>query len=202
MNKNLAIVISIIAVIVLAGVVIMVPALFQPKTSMTVTFYDADDNVVWSEKTDYGLFEFGFVTEAGSEITKAVVAVNYIVEGYDPDNTIRTHCNFYIDAHLRTITGGFAGDASYDSVVLVNTPTGSFTHDFYFADFIGVESTGKTWGWRVNVDATLECFEYLPNSIQLVDTADPWLGTLGFNVDWDEPAGFAIVGSDFNFGPT
>ena len=187
MNKNLAIAIGVLAVIVLAGVV-MIPALFPAKTSMTVTFYDADD---------------GFTTEAGVEVTKAVVTVNYIVEGYDTANTIRTHCNFYIDAHLRTITGGFAGDASYDSVVLVNTPTGSFTHDFYFDNFVGVESTGKTWGWRINVDATLECFEYLPNSITLVDTAEPWTGTLGFNLDWSEPAvAFTIEGSDFNFGPT
>ena len=201
MNKNMAITLGVIGLIFLAGVV-MIPALFPPKTSMTVTFYDADDNVIWSESTSYGLFEFGFTTEAGAAVTKAVVTVTYIVEGYDTANTIRTHCNFFIDAHLRTITGGFAGSASYDSVVLVDTPTGSFSHDFYFADFVGVESTGKTWGWRINVDATLECFEYVANSITLVDTAEPWTGTLGFNLDWDEPAGFSIVGNDFDFGPT
>ena len=201
MNKNLAITIGVIVVIVLAGVV-MIPALFPPKTSMTVTFYDANDNVVWSEQTSYGLFEFGFTTEAGSEVTKAVVTVNYIVDGYDPANTIRTHCNFFIEAIPRGYRASPVGDASYDGIVLVNTPVGSFTHDFVFNDFMTVTQSGKDDGWRINVDATLECFEYYPNTITLVDTAEPWQGTLGFNLDWDEPAGFAIVGSGFNFGPT
>ncbi len=201
MNKNLAIAIGVLTVIVLAGVV-MIPALFPAKTSMTVTFYDADDNIVWSEKTDYGLFEFGFTTEAGAEVTKAVVTVNYIVEGYDPANTIRTHCNFFIEAIPRAYGASPVGDASYDSVVLVNTPSGSFTHDFYFNDFMTVTEAEKGVGWRINIDATLECIEYYPNTITVVDTAEPWTGTLGFNLDWDEPAAFSIVGSDFNFGPT
>jgi len=199
MNKNLAIAIGVLAVIVLAGVA-MIPVLFPPTTSMTVTFYDADDNVVWSESTDYGLFEFAFTTEAGAEVTKAVVTVDYVVEGYESGYSIYTKCTFFVDAHLRTITGGLAGSATFTAPEKT-TATGSFAHDFYFADFIGVESTGKSSGWRVNVDATLECDEYGPRG-GFVRSAIPWTGTLGFNLDWDEPAVFSIVGSNFNFGPT
>ena len=201
MNKNLAIVISIITVIVLAGVVIMVPALFQPKTSMTVTFYDADDNVVWSEKTDYGLFEFGFVNEEGTEVSKAVVTVDYVVSGIDSGNNILVHCTFHVDAHLRTIMGGFAGEETWSSPTQLTTTTGSFSREFHLDNFIGVESTGKEWGWRINVDCTLNSRQYTSAAV-LVSTAEPWEGTLGFNLDWSEPAAFAIVGSDFNFGPT
>lgn len=200
MNKNLAIAIGIIAVIVLAGVV-MVPALFPPKTSMTVTFYDADDNVVWSEKTDYGLFEFGFVTEAGTEVSKAVVTIDYVVSGITSGNTILVYCKFYVDAHLRTITGGFAGDETWISPAGLTTTTGSFSREFHLDDLIGVESTGKEWGWRINVDATLNCKQYTSLGV-FVSSADPWEGTLGFNLDWSEPAAFTIVGSDFDFGPT
>jgi hypothetical protein len=200
MNKNMAIAIGILSVIVLAGFFV-VPALFPAKTSMTVTFYDADDNVVWLERSNPGFFEFDFVTEAGAEVTKATVAVDYVVSGHESGNTVNIGCTFYVDAHLRTITGGFAGDAEYVCRVQT-TATGTFTHDFYFADFVGVESTGKTWGWYIEVDATLIAREYLPGTTTLVATATPWTATLAFNLDWSEPAAFTIVGSDFNFGPT
>lgn len=200
MNKNLAIAIGVIVVIVLAGVV-MIPALFPPKTSMTVTFYDADDNIIWSEKTDYGLFEFGFVTEAGVEVSKAVVTVDYIVEGYEPLNTLYTKCTFYISARLRTITGGLAGNEAHTTPVKSGS-TGSFSREFLLDYIIGVESTGKEWGWRINVVATLECDEYDASTSEFLRSALPWEDSLGFNLDWSEPAAFAIVGSNFNFGPT
>jgi len=75
MNRNLAIAIGIIAVIGLAGVV-MVPALFPPTTGMAVTFYDADGNVVWQESTEPWSFA---ITSSGSVVSTAGVTITYVV---------------------------------------------------------------------------------------------------------------------------
>ena len=204
MNKNLAIAIGVIVVIVLAGVV-MVPALFPPKTSMTVTFYDADDNVVWSEKTDYGLFEFAFIHE-GNIATKVRVDIDWVCSDYEADSVLAIQGTLDIEA----VVGGYdpvdgsAGSSTWSSTGRTE-PTGNMWTEFTLADFIDVDfSSGKYYGWGVTVTATLEATEKAPDGT-LRGTATPWSDNLFFYLSWEEDVPdevFTIVGQDFGFTPS
>ena len=76
MNKNLAIALGIGVIALFAGIM-LVPALFPPATTgISVTFYDADGNVVWQESTE--LWPFA-ITHSGSVVSIAGVVISYTV---------------------------------------------------------------------------------------------------------------------------
>ena len=137
MNRNTTIAIVIVVLLVIGGVsYVLIPAIF-PANSMTVTFYDADDNVVHSTSTELSLWPFAYIDAEGQEVTKVVVTVDYdtTFTGAGSLTGLFVDCTLTRTVKLNTMTGGIVNGPLEEEKTL-DLSTGTFTFTYWLSQLI------------------------------------------------------------------
>lgn len=184
MNRNAVIAVAIISLLVIGGLAyVVVPAMF-PANSMTVTFYDTDDNIVDSTSTELSLWPFAYIDAAGQEVTKVVVTVDYDTQFEGTPTSVNVICDLTYEVRLDTIQAGLV-NGPYTDRLTKTTESGTFTYTFYLNNLVTpVESAGMIYGWGLTFIAELTGSAIIDG--QTV-AATSWSDGIHSRVDWSTP---------------
>ena len=185
MNRNMAIGIGVIVLLVVSGLAYVVLPAVYPANSMTISFYDADDNLVQSTTTALSLWPWAFADAAGKEVTKVVVTVDYdtAFTGAGGPTGVFVDCTLTRTVKLNTITGGIV-NGPLEEVKTLDLSKGTFTFTYWLSQLISpVESMGETYGWGITFEAELTGSANLDG---VPVTATPWTDSITAIITWDE----------------
>jgi hypothetical protein len=199
MNRNIAI--GLIVLLVVAGLAFFVPTfLTQDTATMTVTFYDADDNVLYTATTKPTIIGWpgSFVTPDGSPIDHIDVTIEYTVTVSDSSLSwlhvisqldVSTTITEYDRDHTPTVVPvNYISEPPQNFEVL----TEEYTVTFTMVELIPVVTpSGKTNNWDIlfKLDLTAEGETVDGTELSAEDHKE-----LGFEIKWLDPT-FSIVGS-------
>ena len=163
--KKAIVIVGIVAVAALV-VVLFLPMLIQNNaSSMDITFYDKDGNVL-GKANSAGVLGLGIHGEGiEGEIYSLKVVVYFRVTTDIDYSNVNTYCWLEVVTTLDTITGGHVHTVPKHSLGVVNTDLeGSFYRTteaghYYMAELLpdsAIEDTGKANGWNMKFSAWVE----------------------------------------------
>ena len=183
MNTKIA-AIAIILIISAGLLVVMIPYVFPDSNTMTITFYNAKDEVVYSKSTQLTLVPLSFLDASGVEVTKVVITIDYNTEWTGESlSSISMSCDLTWIVRLNTTSSGIINGPITDSRTKT-TETGTFEYTYYLSSVISpVGSTGKTYGWVIRFDVILTASATIDG--ESVESA-PWTGYSYSAISWTE----------------
>jgi len=178
MTKRSPILLLGVAVVITAFVLftVIIPA-FQPEGTggdLGVAFYDKDGNPVG--------VPMAFVGTAG-EVEDIVISLSYTVSSSEErfEETLSVWGNVLIE--WKTGAAGAEYTTAFDLPIeesRLATKTYSWPYDL--REIITIDATGKTYGWTVQITATLT--SSMTAGGELV-TSEPWTETISFTLIWE-----------------
>ena len=184
MNRTMGIGIGVIVLLVVGGLAYVVLPAVYPTNSMTISFYDADDNLVQSTTTALSLWPWAFADAAGKEVTKVVVTVDYdtAFTGAGSPTGVHVGCKLTRTVKLNTYTGGIVNGPLEESKTS-GLSKGTFTFTYVLSQLISPVESGKACGWGITFEAELTGTAVLD---EVLVTATPWTDSISAIVEWDE----------------
>lgn len=189
MNRNIAIGLGALVIILLGAAVIVLPALMNQSTpGMTVTLYDADGKKVYEVGAPTGaFFEFGFVNEDGSIVVTAVINIDYEVSVTGELGDVTVSGELVVES--------FPADMPELPPIITKTYTlganslliGSYEETVTLIDLINVLAYTIPMSYKYVFTATL-------TATTDGATSEPWTDSCTLLIDW-VPDGLSIVGS-------
>ena len=184
--------IGIVLLLVVGGLAYFVMQAVNPTDSMTVQFYDANDELVATQSTDLFDFDFAFMS-GGVEVTKIVVIVDYdtTITSEEEVMNINIDCDLtwtvYLNTRAVSIVNG--PETVSDSKT---TASGTFEWTFYLDELIpNPTAIEKENGWGIVFEATLSGTAYVGGTTHAggtLITATDWTGIVSSSITWDEIA--------------